>query len=240
MDVHCVFHKLDPWQLPDDTEVSILTPVKGTGVKLKVEQTFKVQQHRQFTVCVWTPLFTGDSRWLVEWLEMNIILGAEYFYIYPLRFMGDAAKVLQYYEKMERVKILPWTMPNLTFHGARICHGNFQLAMIGDCHMRNINMTQYLLGEDFDEIITPYGNATTWLEMIKHSKCNEASAIIARHTLFANHPQSEIDALCAGYKPYFGPFSSITKNKTEQFLSIMCITKRMPTIFGVPARSKYI
>ena len=141
---------------------------------------------------------------------------------------------------MGRVKIIPWTMPNLTFHGARICHGNFQLAMIGDCHMRNINKTRYLLGQDFDEIITPYGNATSWLEMIKHSKCNQASSIIARHTLFANHPQSEIDALCAGFKPYFGPRSSITRNKTEQFLSIMCITKRMSRIFGVPARAKYI
>ncbi|KAK3578984.1 hypothetical protein CHS0354_034779 [Potamilus streckersoni] len=180
--------------LPNDVvpyAVSIVTtkcqkPLNSLPVQPWTQQ---VEIKRNFTVCV-SPLNMNYSRAyeIVEWLELNIILGADYFFIYNYSSAFNIRKVLKLYTDRGLVEVIQWPLPmhvdtwppsdktpEVTYFG--------QTAALNDCLYRNRPYTKFMINVDVDEFIIPRGNRSyKWVDMLK--QLPEASGYIIRHTFF--------------------------------------------------------
>ena len=120
--------------------------------------------HRKFTVCV-SPLFGTIGDQLIEWIEMNHILGAEFFVFYKSSVPEKYEKILTYYSKRGLAEVNKWNNP---LAGYELVHYNGQMAAINDCILRHRFKTDFIAMLDLDEFIIPRNQAdTTWREMMK-------------------------------------------------------------------------
>ena len=73
----------------------------------------KPEKKKKFAVCVkGLDLLHEDlSVRLVEWIELLGILGADKVFFYELQVHPNISKVLQYYQKLDRVHVTPLTLP---------------------------------------------------------------------------------------------------------------------------------
>ncbi|KAK3578981.1 hypothetical protein CHS0354_034775 [Potamilus streckersoni] len=151
--------------------------------------TQQAEVKRNFTVCV-SPLNMNYSRAyeIVEWLELNIILGADYFFIYNYSSAFNIGKVMKLYSDRGIVEVIQWPLfmhvdtwppsyqtPEVKYFG--------QKAALNDCLYRSRPYTKFLINVDVDEFIIPRGNRSyKWVDMLK--QLPEASGYIIRHTFF--------------------------------------------------------
>ncbi|KAK2162635.1 hypothetical protein LSH36_95g08030 [Paralvinella palmiformis] len=89
-----------------------------------------------FTVCLWQPLFLlrYDPEWFVEWMEYNILFGADLIQIYSYDIPKTLYTYIGYYQRLGVLYLLPWTLPKIadnTKYNRRL-----QFAMILECHLR--------------------------------------------------------------------------------------------------------
>ena len=134
---------------------------------------------KKFTVCV-APLHGRMERKyrLVEWIEMNRILGVEFFVFYNYFITNDDLKILSYYTKQGLAEVLPWTL--LMKHNI---HYYAQLAAINDCIFRHRSTTELVAIFDLDEFIIPRGSKDiTWTDMFR--RIPDASSYIFRTIFF--------------------------------------------------------
>ena len=118
---------------------------------------------RNFSVCV-PPLHKNFSQAysLVEWIELNRILGVEEFTFYNYSTAHNVDQILSFYSKLGWVKVLPWDLPLSQIHYFG------QMAAINDCLYRNRNKTKYLAFFDIDEFLIPKQSVDyTWSDMFK-------------------------------------------------------------------------
>uniref|UniRef100_A0A914V061 Glycosyltransferase family 92 protein n=1 Tax=Plectus sambesii TaxID=2011161 RepID=A0A914V061_9BILA len=148
-----------------------LLPVQGrqpTAVQDKV------------VVCVKGMDFLKDvSIELVEWLELQYLLGADRVVFYTYYVHPQTAKVLDFYErerKLVQVSLtLPGESPNQPFIRSNFIWRNRQqkrrneLMPYNDCLYRHIGTHRYVLIADIDEAIVPlkYGDWPTMLDNIR-------------------------------------------------------------------------
>ena len=124
--------------------------------------------NRTFTICVPHIHTYSNFKELIEWIELTMLLGVEYFTFYKVSMSKRMEQTLSYYSKRGLVEVLPWQMPkdlskDMHYHG--------QLADINDCLYRNRNSTKYLAFNDLDEYIIPRGkDTTTWADMMPNLK----------------------------------------------------------------------
>ena len=106
---------------------------------------------------------------LIEFVELNSILGADHFIFYI--YEGDSAgnysnpnidEILQYYEKVGLVTVHPWRLP---FLSDDIWHYGWKLAM-HHCLLTNMWTYKYLLFSDIDEFLVPRGDLSHWSDMM--------------------------------------------------------------------------
>ena len=124
---------------------------------------------KNFSVCV-SPLNNNYSRAyeLIEWIELNRILGVQYFTFYNYSVANNIGHVLSYYTKRGIVEVLPWNMP-LSVKDPEEIHYYGQLAALNDCLYRDRHKTKYIAFIDIDEFIIPKRDDDyTWSEMLKH------------------------------------------------------------------------
>lgn len=128
---------------------------------------------RNFTVCV-TPLNFryGRAYELVEWLELNVILGAEKFMFYNHSSARNVARVLDLYSRRGLVNVIQWRLPMgvdtfpKTDEPVDI-HYFGQLAALNDCLMRNKRISEYIVTLDLDEFIIPHSNKSfSWTDIL--------------------------------------------------------------------------
>ena len=104
---------------------------------------------------------------LVEWIELNKILGVQYFTFYNYSMASNIEQVLSFYSKRGLVEVLPWNMP-ISIKNPREIHYFGQLAALNDCLYRNRHKTKYIAVLDIDEFIIPKQNDVySWSEMLK-------------------------------------------------------------------------
>ena len=104
---------------------------------------------------------------LIEWIELNKILGVQYFTFYNYSTASNTEQVLSFYSKRGLVEVLPWNMP-LSIKNPEEIHYFGQLAALNDCLHRNRHKTKYLAFLDIDEFIIPKQNDVyTWSKMLK-------------------------------------------------------------------------
>lgn len=188
---------------------------------------------RRFTVCL-APLNMNYSRAyeLVEWIELNRILGAEKFTVYNYSSAPNIAQVLEYYSKQGLVEIVQWQIPLVVDTWPKKStpeiHYFGQLAMLQDCLYRNKQESEYVVNIDLDEFIIPRGqNITTWSEMIEplHEK---SDSFIFRNTFFR--------------KEWKDTYEDFPKKKIAKAYRLVTPlkTQREAVILPHGSRSKYI
>lgn len=128
-----------------------------------------------FSICV-SPIYGEINPYrLVQFLEMNKILGAEHFTFYIHEQSNIIRKVLQLYNSEGHVTLLPWQLPvepelDVWYYG--------QLLSINDCLYRNMYKSTYLVFQDLDEILVPR-HSRNWSEML--TRLNEESLRLPHH-----------------------------------------------------------
>lgn len=177
---------------------------------------------RNFTVCV-APLHLEkpDTNALVEWIEFNRILGAEYFVFYNYLINSRESRVLQYYSHRGLAEVHPWTLgirEKIWYFG--------QTAAINDCIFRHKNSTDFIAVFDLDEFIIPrWGDDRTWNEMLQ--RLPRASSYIFRTVFFPRQIQMK------------GHESGRTNLTSKDYnLITMTKTNRTPKIWPAKLRSK--
>ena len=94
---------------------------------------------------------------LIEFLEMNKILGVTKFTLYNHTMSPEVSCVLRHYIVEGGVTVLPWKLNMISQKEIRT-EGLF--AALNDCLYRNMNDFRYLMLIDFDEFIIPHMNDT--------------------------------------------------------------------------------
>lgn len=122
---------------------------------------------RDFAVCVKGLLFPDEDQSvrLVEWLELLKILGAHKVYMYQLEIHPNITKVLNHYENLGLVELRPLTLageqPNLSglqrlYLNTKVTNKRqSELVPYNDCFYRHMNLYEYLVLVDTDEVIMP-------------------------------------------------------------------------------------
>ena len=93
---------------------------------------------------------------LIEFIELNKILGVTKFTFYNHTMSDDVSCVLNYYMNQENVvSVKPW---NLEVDSQTEIRTEGLFAALNDCLYRNMNDFHYLMLIDFDEFIIPHMN----------------------------------------------------------------------------------
>lgn len=150
---------------------------------LKVRDASKPDRYqRRFTVCL-SPVFQYDNIFqMVEWIELNRILGAEKFVFYNYSTGEHVNKAIKYYVKLGLIDVIQWKIP-FTDIGRNIEYFA-QKAAINDCIFRNKNVSEFIVNIDKDEYIIPHSyDILTWSQLIDTFDKNYAGYLV-RHTFF--------------------------------------------------------
>lgn len=134
-------------------QVSNSSRLTHDAVKLKVSSYHLNKPKKQFSVCV-PPLFGNVSAdKIIEFIEVNKILGANHFTFYRESSTKDKTltKVLNMYSRTGDATVLTWRLPiraeDIWYHG--------QSVSVWDCLFRNMHAFNYIAFNDIDEVIVP-------------------------------------------------------------------------------------
>ena len=132
---------------------------------MPIEFPAKTKAHEQhdFIVCVSVSYWRHDPYRLVEWLEMQRILGAKSVKIYNNSLSREAAEVFQHYSRQGFVELRQSHnfIPDL---GELTIHLHMS-PVLNDCLYRNMYATDKVVIVDLDEVIVPHVHAN-WSAML--------------------------------------------------------------------------
>lgn len=148
---------------------------------------------RKFTICVKDMNFDKNiSRNVIEWIEINKILGVDIIDMYIDKLSNDTEEVLQYYRNTGYVRL--FSVPirnkrNRSLWQRRRDH----IVTYNDCLYRNIMDTEFIIPLDVDEIILPK-NSENLSELLQRLNnygwdSSEHSAIMIRNVFFFDFMQ---------------------------------------------------
>jgi len=131
-----------------------------------------VQYAANFSVCV-PPVFGNfdDVSDLVEFIEVNRVLGAQKFLFYVHSVGSRVDPCLREYVRRGTINIQPWKLPADV---ARVIYYNGQILAMNECLYRMMYRTKYLIIQDVDEFVVPM-TADNWMSMINRIN-NDSSA----------------------------------------------------------------
>ena len=131
-------------------------------------QIVKPEDKKGFAVCV-SPLF-GKYNFtyeLIQWIELNRILGAELFVFYNYSTGDNINDVLRFYEKTGLVQVVQWNLTKFRFGSKPELVYNGQRCAMNDCLMKVKNVSEYVVNIDLDEFIVPHSNLSTWRDIVQ-------------------------------------------------------------------------
>ena len=143
--------------------ISNTSTSSGGYVKVKVVSNIPKSPKKQFNVCV-PPLYgnvTADK--IIEFVEMNKLLGANHFTFYRENSANHThfINVLDRYAHDGDATVISWGLPinndDIWYHG--------QSVSVWDCLFRNMYDFNYIAFQDIDEFIVPKA-VKTWKAMI--------------------------------------------------------------------------
>ncbi|XP_063897692.1 uncharacterized protein LOC135118768 [Helicoverpa armigera] len=156
-----------------------LLVVLDTEAKPGIEETLHI--------CVKPFHYSYDrDQWLVEWFEMNRLLGASHFYMYNESLSRPVACLLEDYRKQGLVTLLSWKLPILSKVEIRT---EGQFAAFNDCLYRSMSRAGWLLVIDVDELVLPRRERTlpallTALRASYNPPSKAPSAFLFRNAFF--------------------------------------------------------
>lgn len=111
---------------------------------------------RHFSMCL-SPLhgIVQTPADLVQYFELNRLLGAEFFVIYNYT-LGNPVNnaIINYYVKQGLAEVVAWNLPRYIRHPDGIWY-YAQVAMLTDCMLRNRGVSRRVITTDLDEFIIP-------------------------------------------------------------------------------------
>lgn len=142
---------------------NILAPL----TKMDLISLTKKETKKLFGLCV-PPLFgsVGMTK-LVQFLELNRILGASHFHFYLHNASSSVRVILNHYAKLNLATLFEWELPSVITNSNIWYHG--QLLAIQDCLYRNMANFQFLLFSDLDEFVIPR-KTYTWPRLVNYLK----------------------------------------------------------------------
>ena len=128
-------------------------------------QSNKPEKKYTYGVCLHKALFDlHEPQLLVDWVELNVALGAEIITVYLQDVSESYYKAMIPYIKKGIVEVLDWNLKPPLVSGFIKDWG--QTATINECLLRNIHRVKYLALIDTDEFIVPQENITV-IKMIE-------------------------------------------------------------------------
>ena len=174
----------------------------------------------------------GRAYELVEWIELNKILGADHFVFYNYSIASNVETVLQSYIKQGLIEVIDWKLPMSvakwppTKEKEEI-HYFGQLASLNECLLRSRGKTEYLLNLDLDEFIIPRKKGVkTWQEMLA-SQPSSSGYLVANVFFRKEWNTSETN---------FSRYDIAARYRLVTLLKL----QHENTVFNFKTRSKYI
>ena len=135
------------------------------NIPVRNRQLPQISEKKKFGVCLQSPVYgqTMDLQQIVEFIEMNRVLGAEIITMYVMEMKEDALQfLLHHYSKHGLLQLVKWRKLKkwdpLHYHG--------QILTMHDCLYRNMDRVKYLAVVDLDEVLLPLKHRS-WLELVE-------------------------------------------------------------------------
>ncbi|KAK4872697.1 hypothetical protein RN001_014726 [Aquatica leii] len=137
------------------------------------------REKQDFAICVkgMDFLIEDISSILTEWIEMMTLLGAHKIFIYNLHVHSNVSKVLKYYEDLDRVEVVPLSLPagepNTLFWQHIYLKNRIsnkrqaEVIPYNDCFYKHMYEYKYIILVDIDEVIVPL-NGSTWKDLLSY------------------------------------------------------------------------
>ncbi|KAI5726837.1 hypothetical protein M8J76_009301 [Diaphorina citri] len=138
----------------------------------------KPEKKKGFAVCVKGLDFLHNdlSVRLVEWIELLNILGADKIFFYELQTHPNISKVLNHYQKLDKVSVTPLTLPGgqpnvpgfqHMYLTKKVNHKRQnELIPYNDCLYKNLYTYEYIALLDVDEVIMPL-KSKSWKQLME-------------------------------------------------------------------------
>ncbi|KAK2156442.1 hypothetical protein LSH36_213g03031 [Paralvinella palmiformis] len=145
-----------------------------------------------YTVCICGPTKYNysDYQRVIEWMELNRILGAGRTIIYNVDTSRLVQSVFNYYRRRGELEVYNVNPPYI-YGDQRWIKGKHEdpayakMSMRHDCIMREMFKTRYVVFLDLDENIVPrISDDYTWDDMIKSTGCENDDYIMAGNVHF--------------------------------------------------------
>lgn len=166
-----------------------------------------------FGVCIETPLFgNGYEQIIIDSIEMNRLLGAEWFTVYVHDAHQDALDILQAYSKQGILEAVYNWGENI----ASPIYMKGVIVGINDCLYRNMYKVRYLAYCDFDEVIVPKMHLD-WPDLITAVERHDRAFFTFRHVAFHRNLSQKTEYLqCPGNtnRKYRMPQYLATRNRS--------------------------
>ena len=205
--------------------ISLITdPESEPANHMIVRQYFRDGLKYNFSVCLggaWHDRMVSPQ-WWVEWMEANIIFGAQQIIIHNMTMPSFMDPYAQHYVKRGILEVLPWNLdPIIKLTGTK---ANLQTTITFDCFYRMRRRTVYMAQIDQDELIVPrHPDDITWTDMIKRSGCVPGACVYSARQVY-----------------YGRQYTQNTKLDNATGLIILDTTHRGENVFKDRRRSKYI
>ncbi|ALC48594.1 CG11384 [Drosophila busckii] len=114
---------------------------------------------------------------LIEWFELQRLLGAARIYAYMYDVHPSVQRVLDYYQRQGFLELRPLTMASgmprlrhyqhMLLQKRRLVKRLNELIPYNDCFYRNMYRHDYMLNVDIDEIVLPLGKLRSWQQLVQ-------------------------------------------------------------------------
>ena len=107
-----------------------------------------------YGICLHQPLYDlSDPQLLVDWVELNLALGAEIITVYLQNVPESFYTLMLPYIKRDVVEVIDWKLKPPLIDGYTKCWG--QVGTINECIYRNLYRVKYVALIDIDEFVVP-------------------------------------------------------------------------------------
>ncbi|XP_049873461.1 uncharacterized protein LOC126372006 [Pectinophora gossypiella] len=194
--------------------VSVVTePCDDPTNAFSIQPSQHKQFKRNFTICVKDMNFNKDiSQNIIEWIEINKLLGVEMIDMYIDNIRKESENVLLHYRNKGNIRLFHVPIndkPKRSLWQRRRDH----IITYNDCLYRNIGESEYVIPLDVDEVILPK-IAHTLFELIQRLKSinnwssSEGSAITVQNVFFFDFMQG----------PHKYKHKKVPRNKSKMYV----------------------
>jgi Glycosyltransferase family 92 len=182
----------------------------GTNhLKVMNERPTDKRPKSEFGVCVKNVMFPFEDNSIrfIEWIELQLAMGASQIYLYVMDLHPNIEKVFKYYETQGKIRVSYVTYPS----GSPNVHGlpleyrkqngkatRWEAISLNDCYYRNMYKHNFLAMLDPDEVLMPKKHYRSWYELFDSIEYRynisreDYNSFNFQHSYFLDYPDQEV------------------------------------------------